>query len=448
MRASSLFGLMIVLSTTAYAQNAGIDHRYGDGGIASINDPQDPDAGLVGFVSCALSSDHVRLVSYLNSTTLGSIRVDAEGRTDGTLNRVTVPASSNSNSAIGACAGDGRILVAREVTAAGQDRNLQILRLLTDGSLDPSFGGGSGQTLVDMDAYSTLGDSEAPIGLNLEADGGVLVSLRLDAPGGNADPGLVRLAPDGTLRFARHYPTLPGLAGANAATAAGLAADGRIWLVGTGEQPATNTWFRARLDALTGSAVDALSGSGNDSVITGAGRVLADGTTMVVATRVTQDGLRYLPRLLVLRGSTATQLDLPAPFSVAGAPASLPAYLGGSTAIPTGEGRILFVDRLVRLPNTTRDIATYLALVELGISAGQDRVDTRFGIAGRTQFAWRGDETCADNVPTWQRMHHATNWRGRATLTGWHTRTCVDTQPRPMSVRVLNGDDVFADGFE
>lgn len=448
MRWSRLTWLLFFLSAVASAQNSGIDRRFGDGGIASISDPQAANASAVGFVACGVSPDDARLVSYLSSTTLGSIRIDAQGRPIGSMVPVTVAASASSNVVIGACMGDGRIVIVREVAGIDQNRNIQVLRLRADGSLDPSFGSGSGQVVVDMDTYAVLGDAERPTGLNLEADGGVLVSLRLDAPGNNADPGLVRLATDGTVRFARHYPTLPGLSGASAATAAGLAADGHVWMVGTGEQPGLSTWFRTRMDAASGLAIDSLSGGDDDDVITGSGRVLADGSTMIAVSRVTQDGLRYRPRLLVIRGGSASHVDLPAPFDIAGAQASMPGYVSGGNAIPTSEGRILFVDTLVRVPDPDRDVATYAALVELGTSAALDRIDTRFGIGGRTQFAWRGSEACAGNVPTWQRALHATNWRGRALLSGWHMRTCADGEPRPMVARLLNADDVFADGLE
>lgn len=448
MRWSWLNWLLFFLSAAAFAQNSGIDRRFGDGGIASISDPQNPDAGAIGFVACGVSPDHVRLVSYRNSTTLVSIRVDAQGLPVGSMMPVTVAASASSNVVIGACMGDGRIVVVREVAGTDQDRNIQVLRLRADGTLDPSFGSGSGQVVVDMDAYAVLGDAERPSGLNLEASGGVLVSLRLDAPGNNTDPGLVRLAADGTVRFARHYPTLPGLTGASAATAAGLAADGHVWMAGTGEQPGLTTWFRVRVDAASGQTIDSISGGADDDVITGSGRMLADGNTMVVVSRATQDGLRYRPRLLVIRGSAASHVDLPTPFDIAAAPASMPAYVSGGNAIPTSEGRILLVDALMRLPDLDRDVATYAALVELGPGAGLDRIDPRFGTGGRTQFAWRGSEACAGNVPTWQRALHATNWRGRALLSGWHLRTCTGSEPRPMLARVLNADDVFADGLE
>jgi hypothetical protein len=169
---------------------------------------------------------------------------------------------------------------------------------------------------------------------------------------------------------------------------------------------------------------------------------------MVFAARTSTDGTRFLPQLVVLRGNEVSQIDLPVPFNIAGAPASMHGNLGHGTAIPTGENRVLVVSPLARVPNLQEEVAVYLAMVELGTSAVEDRVDARFGIDGRSQFAWRGTEACAGGVPPRQLPLHVTNWRGRPTLTGWHATTCSGTQPRAMLARVLHPEDVFAHGFE
>lgn len=437
----------------ALAQNNGIDHRFGDGGIASIEDPQDANAGMYGFVSCAISNERLRVVAAINATQLGTLLLNADGRHVGTLTRINVPAAAQGAAAqaIGACTSDGRIVIARAVEGAGSDQNIQVLRLRNDGSLDPSFGT-NGSVLIDMDTHSSvITDTEMPMGINLEADGGVLLSLGLGVIGSVYDAGLVRLGSNGLLRFARHYATLPGMTNGGTtlyASAAGVAADGRVWMAGTATLPGFTRAFRVRLDGTTGMVVDAPVYGGGDSVITGGGRVLADGSTMVLAARSTADGLRYLPRLVVIRGNQISYLTLPEPFAIAGAPASMPSVLSRGTVIPTGEGRLLVVDALARATDTSLRLATYLSVVHLGADAAGDQVDTHFGVAGRTQFAWRGAQICENDAPPMQQPAHATNWRGRALVTGWHSRTCSTGPIRAMLVRVQNAGDVFADDFE
>lgn len=444
-RTLPLVALLLACGPLA-AQNGGIDRRFGDDGIASIGDPQDLDAPAIGIATCATSAGSALLVSELSGPPgLATLRITVDGRPASALTRIALPAAQRAT--IAACAADGRIVVARTVLGAGTDTDVQVVRLRTDGSLDPTFGQGTGAVTVDLDDHAVLGDLERAMSINVEPDGGVLVGLRLDVPGGDSDAGLLRLAPDGALRFARHYPSLPGISGTFAATAAGLAPDGRVWMVGSSQEPGVNRWFRASLDAPTGEGIEVLAGAPTPFTFTGGGRVLPDGT-LVFAARATSDGLRYLPRLVVLRGNEVSEIDLPAPFDVAGAPGSMHGYLGHGSVIPTGTSGLLYVSPLTRSPDVLDEVATYVAMVQLGENAAQDRVDPRFGIAGRSQFAWRGSEVCAGDAPPRQRPVHATNWRGRPLLTGWHTTTCAGTSPRAMLARILDGEDVFAHDFE
>lgn len=467
MRRLTWFLPALLCCGAAFAQNSGIDRSFGDNGIASISDPQQPTSELQGFVSCAMPGGKLRMVARLNPTQIGSQLVDANGQTSGSLARISVHTESwegGGFQAIGACMGDGRIVIAREVVGTFRsahpdgnlfDSNLHVVRLRSDGSLDPEFGFG-GEVLLDMDGYTTgLDVRETPLGINLEPDGGVLVSMALEVTGGGSNAGLVRLAADGSVRFARRYaifPTLPSGDSTLYASAAGVAANGQIWMAGTAALTSGTAAFRVRLDG-DGILVNApVFSGGADSVYTGGGRVLADGDTMVLAARSTADGQRYLPRLIVFRDSEVSQLALPEPFAIAGASASLPAFeswvSSAGTVIPTGEGRFLLVDGLARMPSLSAPVATYLSLIQLGATAAGDQVDTRFGIAGRTQFAWRGMQICTAAAPPPQRPMHATNWRGRPLLTGWHSRTCDLNNKRALLARVLYAGDVFSNGFE
>jgi uncharacterized delta-60 repeat protein len=104
---------------------------------------------------------------------------------------------------------DGRILVGGTVftitpeKSSSYDEGMAMVRLLPDGSLDPSFGAGTGAVVNNL-AVNAL---ETPIGTFVTADGHILIGMRIwemgpDHSAGQGDPvqfGLARLTADGTL---------------------------------------------------------------------------------------------------------------------------------------------------------------------------------------------------------------------------------------------------------
>ena len=87
---------------------------------------------------------------------------------------------------------DGRILVGgtRRVGASGGE--YAVARLLSDGRLDPSFGGGDGVATVAFDA-----GFDALYALALQADGRIVVAGTALAAGGEVGVGVARLEPGG-----------------------------------------------------------------------------------------------------------------------------------------------------------------------------------------------------------------------------------------------------------
>ncbi len=447
MRSSLFLILALFLATPAWAQNAGIDRRFGADGIASFADAQA--GGTQAIVSCAGANGALKVVTETDDSELVTFYLDARGGTAAAPTRLPFEQSMvfvSGRYAHGACMGDGRIVIARTVLRAN-DTNVQVLRLLSGGGLDTSFGSG-GSVEIDMDGHAILADTEGVLGIHLEADGGILVSLELEHMANDWDAGLIRLAANGSVRFAGHYHALPGTSDTSRATAAGLGADGFVHLVGSGSVGNDFSWFRARIDATSGLPVSGETGSAGERVLTEGGRVLADGT-LVVATVVNsllpQDGV-YRPRLLVLRPAGASHVDLPMPFAIAGSNATI-SINGTAGVIPTGDGRLLYAATLARMPDPLETRATYLAVVQLGANAAGDRVDPRFGSGGRSQFAWRGTPDCA-GAPQPQHPQHMTNWRGRAVLTGRHAPGCAQPIGRALVARVLAAEDVFAADFD
>lgn len=449
---SPLFFSALLFSSTAIAQNAGINRDFGSNGIASLRDPVNPNARFLGLGACAFG-DRLNVVSASNANLLTTFRLRPDGSLDSTFGiggfvHTEVPISGE-DSAQAACLSDGRILVARMAPGTGTDRNIQLIRLTPNGALDTTFAG-TGFLTVDQDAHTTgLGDLEFPLGLNLETDGSISVSTRTYLSDGSSRPGLIRISSNGVLAYARIYTTLPGVTPVYA-TAAGLGPNGRIWLVGGCNPTGTpfNSWFRAELDPATGNVLQTSAGADGNYIVDG-GRVLSTGVMVVVGKYVPQNqpGGAYQPRLLVFRESGTSHVVLPAPFAVNSFEPTLAPFPGYGVAIPIAEGRVLFGAPLGS-QNGDFELATYAAVVELGADASGDRVDTRFGINGATQFAYRTPTPCANGSPTLQRPVRFSNWLGRPVLAGIHATTCANNPRNAFAARLLAPDDVMITGFE
>lgn len=443
-----------LLTNSAVAQNAGIQRDFGDNGIASLRDPAQPgNLRYLGLGACAAPGGGLNVVAASALDRLTVFRLRANGELDSSFGTggivSTVVPPSGEDTAQAACMADGRMLVVRMAPGAGTDRNVQLIRLQASGQLDTSFAG-SGSLVVDHDAHASgLGDLEFPLGLNLETDGSILVSTRIYLSDGQSRPGLVRISAAGALGYARIYTTLAGLSPVYA-TAAGLGPDGRIWLIGGGNPTGTpfNSWFRAELDPTTGNVLETFVGNDGNYVVDG-GRVLSNGAMVVVGKYVpqSQPGGAYQPRLLIFRESGASHVALPLPFAVNSFTPTLAPFPGYGVAIPIAEGRVLFGAPL-GAQNGEFELATYAAVVELGATASGDRVDTRFGINGAIQFAYRTATPCTNGSPTLQRPVRFSNWLGRPVLAGIHATTCAPNPRNAFAARLLAPDDLLISGFE
>jgi hypothetical protein len=209
--------LSTVLLSAAQAQNSGIDRRFGTRGMVSLRDP-DPtisNARFLGLAACAGPEGALNVVAASSLDRLTLFRLDSKGRLDRSFSgdgiATAIVPPSGEDTAQGACMADGRIVIARMASGVGADKNLQVVRLTPDGAIDPTFGNGSGAVTLDMDQHvAGLGDLEFPLGLNLESNGSILLSLRIYLAGGASVPGVARLGSDGVVQLARIYPALPG----------------------------------------------------------------------------------------------------------------------------------------------------------------------------------------------------------------------------------------------
>ena len=122
---------------------------------------------------------------------------------------------------------DGKILIA----GTGPSNDFVISRILPSGSLDLSFGGGTGTTRMD------LGSQAQPTSIAIAPDGKIVVAGVVGAFSGNADAAVARLDPDGTpdLTFGPQGWRDANLGGSDdKATGVAVLADGKIVLSGTG----------------------------------------------------------------------------------------------------------------------------------------------------------------------------------------------------------------------
>ena len=447
-----LFLLLVLIAAPLSAQNAGLDRRFGDNGLVSLRDPAQGNARFLGLAACAapggqltvLSASHPQLLTAFRLRWDGSLD---QGFADHGIATIAVPESS-AETAQGACMADGRIVVVRMAPGAGSDWNVQVLRVLPEGRLDPGFGTG-GVVILDHDQHlAGLGDHEYPLGLNLDAEGNVLVSTRLYRSDGQSRPGLASLDAAGALRFVRLYDP-PGIT-ATYATAAGLGPNARLWLVGGGNPSGVPfvSWFRAELDPANGNLLATHVGN-EGNYVTDGGRVLPSGVMVVAGKFVppSEPGGAYRPRLLVFRETGASHVALPLPAAVNNSAPTLAPFPGYGVAIPIAEGRVLQGSPLGG-QNQEWELATSAAVVEIGATAALDRVDTRFGQGGATQFAYRTATPCANGSPPLQRPVRFSNWRGRPVLAGIHSTTCALHPRNAYAARLLAPSDVFLDSFE
>jgi uncharacterized delta-60 repeat protein len=89
---------------------------------------------------------------------------------------------------------DGKIVVAGEAGIGGPNPRFAIVRYETDGSLDPSFGGGDGNVSIDFTPHDDF-----PYAVRIQADGKIVVAGAAGYSRPNSRFALARLTSDGSL---------------------------------------------------------------------------------------------------------------------------------------------------------------------------------------------------------------------------------------------------------
>jgi uncharacterized delta-60 repeat protein len=169
----------------------------------------------------------------------GQVTVDFAGRGDG-CNALALQA-------------DGKIVAVGTSTDTTPNADFAVARVNADGSLDPTFGAGTGTALVPFDLGGNNSDTAGAV--TMQADGKILVAGWAVVAPGNYDFAVVRLLPDGT-RDTTFNSTgrvtvafdFPGTDGVDQADAIMVDDAGRIVLGGVAEtQPSSFGFALARL---------------------------------------------------------------------------------------------------------------------------------------------------------------------------------------------------------
>lgn len=105
---------------------------------------------------------------------------------------------SNDNAYAVAVQGDGRILVAGRTNAGESNTDVGLVRLLSDGSIDTTFGA-DGLILVDFGVLAGTPTDDIARKVLVEPDGKIVVAGGFIPVGGGGGFGVARLLPDGSL---------------------------------------------------------------------------------------------------------------------------------------------------------------------------------------------------------------------------------------------------------
>ncbi|MEO5558683.1 MAG: hypothetical protein ABIO49_02930 [Dokdonella sp.] len=189
----------------ASAANGDLDPTFGSGGIAMTGVS---DAAFALGVPPVVQSDGKILLCAGRSSNGASgsdffvARFNANGTLDASFSfdgKVTIDFDGGSGSdqcnAV-AVQSDGKIVVAGTTTNGANNSDSGIARLNADGTLDPTFGAGTGKTTVAFDLGGTNADTGA--GLAIQPDGKIVVVGWANTASHGDDFAVVRLLSDGT----------------------------------------------------------------------------------------------------------------------------------------------------------------------------------------------------------------------------------------------------------
>jgi uncharacterized delta-60 repeat protein len=191
----SLLLFFALLSTNLLARPGDLDRTFGTGGRvygtpANFTPAQDValhSDGKIVIVGFTVGPDL--------SQDFGVVRLNSDGTPDAEFGSNGLLSIAFDNSALEhalnvAIQADGKILVAGEVRSDATSRTIGVVRLNYDGSIDTSFSGGRVKT--------NIGQNDFPGGMLLQPDGKIVIAFST-LRSGSSDAAVVRLTSEGAL---------------------------------------------------------------------------------------------------------------------------------------------------------------------------------------------------------------------------------------------------------
>lgn len=434
-----MFLALALLGASAAAPAQHVDTAFGSAGLVRLgfqgwtgggggDGSADADRGVLAcngplgsLVVLGLASEGRRLVTaWLDNSGALDTRFSDDGKESFTLHA----GGQRIERAIGLCLPEGGMLLAYEVsTAAGAHEGSIHLRRVNNASglPDPGFGT-NGLSVLDLDSHADgpIGGYETPLALNLDDEGGFLLSGAYEPtfPSASRDNSAAFVARfDGAGNFAALSLLHSHDAELRQATAAIAGPDGSLWVAaardplgGGDNSPVTErpSLDVLRLDATTLLPLAPRLERFGSSLIPGRGIRLSDGSFAISGRTVAGDGA-----VAVIDASRSQLLVLPSQ------PNGARVALQQVAQLPDGD--------LLLAGDVTPPDVDYSAGVLYARVAGNARSGLSlmrgFGSAGVLSLSLSGGPRCQGLLAP-QEASRFTFWRGRPTLVGSIETNC------------------------
>lgn len=437
------FSLVAALAAPlSHAHTGPFDPRFGEGGVAAYgfqpvagNIADEASVGCPGpngsFVVSGSASSGRRIVT-VRLRPDGSLDTDFSGDGKESFDLV----ADRGAAAPAVCQPNGDPVMVRIATAAGGEQNLRLVRVKRDTGLpDAGFGNG-GVVDLDLDLYiSGLGQAEVPMGLNVLANGDLVVSGYVSLAGSGFTGGFVALLDAaGGVRAARQVDCWH-------VTSTLENPDGALWSFGSSGGGAC----RITLDRDTLAPGLRVTHELGPTLRAGAARMVREGTVAMAAV-VRNPDASYRPLLMVFRGDAVTPLALPSP-ALQGTALGMSDAVGTSGVHILPGGRVLFAGT-ARDPATGGDNGLYFAMMQVGRAPGQDQLESAFGNGGMQVGRFQPDTTACNNEKPRQLLYRTTAWLGRPAFVGMVDGDCLDGSGDNYLVGRVETGYLFADSFD
>ncbi len=436
---ASLLLVALIATPVAHAHSGPLDPAFGDGGMQHYGfQPIDDDARDSARVGCpGPNGTFVVYGSASGGRRIVTMRLRPDGELDTGFSgdgKESFPfdaPSAYGHFAPGVCLPNSDAVIAHTLADASGEQNLRLVRVGRDSGLPVPGFGVAGVLDLDLDQYiAGLGTSESPLGLNVLANGDLVVTGVVKLPNQAFEGFVVLLDAAGQVRAAKRVNCWD-------VSTSMESPQGALWVFGTVGYNAC----RLTLDRNTLAQNDRLIGPQTIEQYPGAARLVREGVVaMPTMLRAPAGESGYRGVMQVFRGDTVTVIPLP-----------MPAQTGvigplGVQILPGG--RVLYGATAVDLVANAAN-GQYFALLRIGRDAAGDALEPAFGGGGVRLARFQPDTpACQASVPL-QYPQRLTQWQGRPVFVGKADATCLGAGAGDdYLVGRIETNYLFADGFD